>query len=648
MKQICIRLVLVSCLLVLGGKRFVVFAEALDSTLPPVELSSLNFVNQNISDILMVFAELTGKSIIADESIKGSTSFYFNNVDDIETSFNKFLLLNKLNASVESGITIISKNAAGGIKKQEEKKDFLQYENGSYSLFINQVKLSDCINELFLKAGKEYSLLFKADMMLDKLYFSNKSFDEILKIVLEQGNADYVLRDNIYYITEVQKRDIVKKFKETQLIPLKFISVQEIQNILPHELSAGNFIKVATGTNSLIVTGSSEEIQPIIAFIEKIDSENSNLTRQRFDLKYQNVKDIVPALPQSIHTNAVQIIPGTNSFVTRGTKAQIEELAQYISTIDINETMYPVQLRYIKTEDLLKNLPPSAQNSSVPMLFDSGYPNKVFFKGSAEMYARFTEELKEIDRPKPQLRYELLVIEYTKNKDTKASASLAVEKAKKLGDGNYSLLGNLSNILNINFDVISKFGYQFAASLNMQLSDNTAKVYADTTLHGISGEEIRFQNTDTYRYQELETDSDTGKLIRSGVTREISSGLIVGLNGWVSGDDMITINVNATVSKQNNNGSREGGSSIPSTSERIINTQIRSPSGKPIVLSGLMKETSNARKNGQLFAGDRSISNEKTEVVIYIVPYLVRDTAGNTNLSEELEQYYNKLIGEAK
>jgi type II secretory pathway component GspD/PulD (secretin) len=178
-------------------------------------------------------------------------------------------------------------------------------------------------------------------------------------------------------------------------------------------------------------------------------------------------------------------------------------------------------------------------------------------------------------------------------------------------------------------------------------------VYANTTLNGLSGQEIKFQNTDTYRYQEFEADADTGNITRTGVTREISSGLIVALNGWVSGDDMITISVNATVSKQNNN-TIEDNSGIPSTSERVVHTQVRTPSGKPIVLSGLIKEDSNKNIKkfpllgdipllGRLFK-DQSDTREKTEIVIYVVPYLSRDGEAGEDDAGRIERYYHTFM----
>jgi type II secretory pathway component GspD/PulD (secretin) len=117
---------------------------------------------------------------------------------------------------------------------------------------------------------------------------------------------------------------------------------------------------------------------------------------------------------------------------------------------------------------------------------------------------------------------------------------------------------------------------------------------------------------------------------------------------------MITIAVNATVSKQNRSATGEG-SGIPSTSERIVTTQIRTPSGKPIVLSGLIKEdsSSTARKIPILgdipflkhLFGDDSSSRERTEIVIYIVPYLFVDKEERGDIPRRIEQYYCRFFG---
>lgn len=213
--------------------------------------------------------------------------------------------------------------------------------------------------------------------------------------------------------------------------------------------------------------------------------------------------------------------------------------------------------------------------------------------------------------------------------------------------------------MNLNFDIISKFGYYFAANLNARITDNTANVFTDTTLTALSGQDVKFQNTDTYRY--IEYDYDNSSSTRSSVTQQITSGLIVSLNGWISGDNMITMTVNATISKQNTDNSSSSNSSssatttLPSTSERVVTTQVRTKSGEPVVISGLIKEDITDTESRVPFLGRIPLlgrlfkhttkGKEKTEIVIYIVPHLIQDQETSDSDSLNIERYYSNFIG---
>jgi general secretion pathway protein D len=524
----------------------------------------------------------------------------------------------------------------------------------TWSLSLDKGRFLELLADLFKKAGKEYSLLTKTDSALENLYFSGKSFDSMLRLLLEQGNADYIVQNNVYYIVELQRKDVLKKLKDTTVVPIVNIPAQDIPNLLPSELATGNGIKIDKNANSVILSGTPEEITPVLDFIKMIDHPTDGLKYEKFDVKYLKVKDLLAIVPAKLTPIAPVIVPESNSFIYLGRDEGIEAMRQFLRVVDSKQEGFPIKLKYLKTEDFMKILPPSITKEDI---VDSGYPNLVFFTGSEKKRALFLRELANVDRPKPQIRYQLLVIQYDKSnsltkKDTNFSASTTPDGSESKS----SLSGMLSNIISLNFDVISQFGYDFATKLNIQMGDGLAKVFADTTLNGLSGQDIKFQNTETYRYQELAYDEDTKKTTSTGVTKEITSGLIITMNGWISGDDMITMSVNATVSKRNAAGSSGGTdtNNIPSTTERVINTQIRTPSGKPIILTGLIKdETSDSNSRvpilghipllGYLFSNNDN-SKSKTEIVIYIIPYLCREESYENGTDFRLERYYGTFV----
>ncbi|MCK5154569.1 MAG: type II and III secretion system protein, partial [Spirochaetales bacterium] len=268
-----------------------------------------------------------------------------------------------------------------------------------------------------------------------------------------------------------------------------------------------------------------------------------------------------------------------------------------------------------------------------------------------EKLERFLIDLEYIDKPIPQIRYELLVVQYqeSKNKEFGFTASNEI-----MEDGaQTSILGSLGNLINLNLDIVTTFGYLFAIDLNAKISDSEARILADTTLNGLTGEDISFQNTNTYRYRDMEIDPDTGEVKSTGVTREITSGLIISINGWVSGDDMITMDVKSTVSKRGADVSSSTGNPPP-TSEKVISTHVRTPSGKPVIISGLLQQEkdvilqktpilSSIPLLGWLFTSEvETFTN--TELVIYIVPYIEYPERERLASDKIFKEYYKSFF----
>lgn len=701
-------------------------------------LKAMEFVNQDIQDILMALASISGKSIIPDDTVNGKASFYFAEAD-FDDSLNNFLETYKLyskkengiykisrisceynsttalvslhadnvnvepllknlskeigktilydtlpsvsltvaidNLSVESALDICIKKlndytletyenyyyvkrveqVSGSSKKKNSK--VIIHEGDSYSINIEKERFLDIITQLFAESKQEYSIFVQNDMQLSNLYFSNKDFNTILSLILEQANADYVLKDNIYYIIDLQKKGVGGKIRKTDVVSLTWIQAADVLSLLPADLSSASVIKVDKNNNTLILTGTTEEIEPIKNFIKQIDIQSNVLDFRSVEIKHLKAADIVSMIPAKLMQTTPVQIPNTNSLLLSGSKESLDAAEAFIKSVDVKKNVLPVYLKYIKIEDLLANLPPSISEGDI---INSGYPNLIFYSGSEENYEIFQEQLKLIDRPHPQIKYQILVIQYDKGKSLSLKPTHDV--TQEASDATSYIVGaSLNNIMSLSFDIISSFGVKFAESLNVQIGTEDANVFTDTTLTALSGQDVNFQNTDTYRYIEPGYDStSSGSTIKTSSTQSITSGLIVNLNGWISGDDMITMSVDATVSKQNSAASSSGSSltTLPSTSERVVSTQVRTKSGEPVVISGLIKEDIIVTENkipilgyipllGHLFT-TTSDSKKKTEIVIYIIPHLIQEDYGSATDDMNVERYYSSFINGGK
>jgi len=619
------------------------------------DLINLNAENVDIEMLVRSISRNMGVTIIYDQlpratiNINSEGTKLTDLLEIIIRRYADYSLLFENNAFYIKRETDNTQNTAGRLGSNS-----ITTRGGLYSMNIQRASFSSIISLLFRTAGLEYSMLQRSDSSLDNLYFQDRSFDQLLRLVLEQANCDYVVSDSVYYIFEVQRRDILKKLRDVIVIQLQHIGVDNAVALIPNEYSASSFIKTDKTSNSVYLTGSTEEITPIADFLLMIDVPVEGKSFVRFEVQFLPVRDFIALLPQELSRTSPSVIPASNAFLVYIDELQHRRFTDFKTLVDRQNTGKPVQLKYIKSEELLQFMPPSVTREELVLSSD---PTLVFFLGSDEKYLSFLEHLKLIDRPKPQIRYQLLVIQYQRSDNVNWSRALNVNAPVSSSNSAYSLMlsGIFSNLVNINFDVITEFGYQFAHQLNLQLGEDRAKILADTTLNGISGQDIKFENTTTFRYRDTTIDPDTGRPFYTGVTREIHSGLVLNINGWVSGDGMVTMNVNASVSKQDEGGANTSATTNPPpTSERAVNTQVRTRSGTPIVIGGLLQveRIENERRLpvlgripliGRLFK-DIVVQDNTTEMVIYIIPHVYNTGSQVTDQARRIDDYFTRYV----
>lgn len=625
----------------------------------------MDFRNQKITDIIYSLAKLCGKSVITDETVNGIQTFHFEDrsfeqalyrfaeanslwvwkkedvyyvskvkieekdgkidVSAEETDVSSFLRmlsrktkttvmfdsLPQVNvtvrlseASLEDVLNLvlmklpgfslerigqgyfIGKNTAGGSRRNTDIFN-LSCTDGKYSISLQKAVFNTVLEALFKREGKEFSILCKNNQNLESIYFKDKSFEEMLSLILEQAGCSFGIDKDIYYIFEVSKKDATKKFRDVKILELKNISTSVFMQMVPSEILGDAVVKTDEKKNLLVIIAGPESLAGIISFVNLIDVKNDK----------EKVK----------------------------------------STREI-------KLKYIKSQELIDSISEPVNRNCIFKTWDS---SRVFFTGSDDEYSLFLNQLAFLDIPKQQIKYQILVVQRQKTEGTKFNSSFAINDTQEEPVKNRGL--TISNIFNIKFDVISHMGIQFAENLNAELSEGKSRVLADTTLNGLSGEQINFSNTNTYRYRDIIVDT-TGDLYTS-TTREISSGLTISLNGWVSGDDMITVKIDAQVSKQGSSDSAGDTSNPPATSEKKVSTNVRTRSGESVIIGGLFQQETDVSERrvpvlgsipliGNIFR-HKTTSTADTEFVIYLVPFVEKKEKSN---EERIKQYYEKYV----
>lgn len=609
---------------------------------------SWDFSNCEIKDILYAMSLDSGISIVTDDTVSGSGDLKFAG-KDFDAAFETFLNANRLFVKRGEGIWTVSKFS-------------MKNEDGLFFVAACDMQPHQILEKL------SYEL--KAVLTFDSLpgqkisfRFNGISEDLLMEALAKRfGNYEVLKSEAGYHFSkkiETRKNEAVDGYCRIERAGEGF--VVDVRDCKFSDVIERLFSLAGTGSlpkNFCLLSGGDARLQRSVfegidftdtlaklcgqagcAFVLDKDifyiflngnSKNELITGNRvwkkFSLKFTKSQEFFSFLNKKIGKLETIALPDESSFLCLASKSEEAEILELIGDVDLNQKTYLVNLKYLKPSEFINYLPPGIDKSA---LFVADESSNLYFKGTESAYKNLLEQLEICDRPVKRLSYDLLILQYDETSQKNWSSSLSADRMS-LGDRN-SLSATLGSVMNFNMNVVTAFGLDFALDLQNSIEENKTKVFADTTLHGISGKKINFQNTNTYRYRDNNVDPDTGLPIYSGVTKEISSGIKLDILGWVSGDGMITSTVTASVSRQGTDTSASTGNPPP-TSEKVITTEVRGKSGEPVILSGLVQKADSKQEKrtpflskipllGNLFKA-KETTKEYSQMVIYLVPHL--------------------------
>lgn len=519
-------------------------------------------------------------------------------------------------------------------------------DDDGYSLDVTASTLGELLRLLFDGSGREHQLLASPQTPVGPMRHAGRPFDEALTLIVEQADATWTRVGDVYYVVSARPRAAVARALVTSVVALEHLSVAALLELLPSDRISDALIRGERSRNEITVTGAPAEVERITTLVARLDVPPRGRTYRRYDLQTISPSQLGAVLPGHLHAVKLVELPGSQAVVALATEEQAMALGRFLEAVDRPPAAVPITLDHVTVDRLLEVLPPSAQPGDV---VPTGDPHRFFHLGTAEERDRFLAELASIDVPVPAVRYHLLVVQYQKSDGFDFDIDLS--NTPTTPDAEQAFIAQIGSLLMLDFDIVSTLGYQFAARLDASLRNASASIVADTTLNALSGRPVSFSNTNTYRYRDVERDPETGDQVRTGVVREITSGLIVEITGHAHGE-AVTMDVSASVSRRGNDESATG--TPPTTSEKVVRTRVRAPAGTPVILSGLrqQEDDSSIRETpllsriplvGRLFAA-RHETSDTTELAIYIVPQIERP-AGTLDTDAALMEIYERHFG---
>ncbi|WP_426039839.1 secretin N-terminal domain-containing protein [Brevundimonas sp. DC300-4] len=267
--------------------------------------------------------------------------------------------------------------------------------------------------------------------------------------------------------------------------------------------------------------------------------------------------------------------------------------------------------------------------------------NRIIFTGTASDFDQLRNLMQTLDIPAPQVVIEVMIAEVTLSDVTRLGINFSGNETN--GDGT-TTIGTEGITLGAGGVLATFVGPEFRARINAEASNRRINILQRPQLVVRSGGTARFQvGTDvpiitSQRATDTSQNGNGTDVLQSVQYRQ--TGVILDLKPVVYGD-----RVDIQISQENSTaGAAPEGISSPTILNRSLTTQIAITDGWTGVLGGLIANNYSKTNGGVPFLKDipligsafqnNSVEGDRTELLILITPYIVRNDEDMADFAE--------------
>lgn len=631
------------------------------------------FVNQEISEILYSVSLVENQSIAVDDTVSGIGTFRFYG-ENFDEAFDSFLMANRLYVDKSKDTWVVSKIRFSTFEEKNEEKTF---SLDCYDLFLERIFE-------YISEKTNYAIIYSSlPNVKQSFHLKANSLEKLIELILKNFDGyEISSEENTIFIGKKLNKEVVVAEKtdksqiEIQFFDNKFninLKNANFEKFLDEMKKKMDFQFLSLVKENPVISWAEFENQDFnfvldsvcalcnVAFTQKDDlfifytnyEKSKELVNEKqwtsYLLENISAENFVSLFSNRFKNLDIMILSDSSVMISHSEKER-DLITDFIHKTDVKMEKHLLTFDYISASKFLKDLP---RDFSEQDFYSTGTESSLFFYGTLAQFENLKKYVSEMDKAQKRISYDLLIVQTQKSRVDNWNSSL---KVSRLNPGNENTV-NLSVAPNFSFNsnFVSAFGLMFSAELQASIQENETEIFADTTLYGVSEVPIEFKNTNTFRYRDPYINLENGSQIQSGITKEIVSGLVLDIVGSVSGNGTITTSVTASVSRRGADVSSNSGNPPP-TSEKLVTTQVIGKSGEVIVLSGLVQNDSTFVEErlpfiskipllGKLFSG-KTKNNEKTEMIIYLVPHLdenPQDVVQSENILKKILELKNYL-----
>jgi general secretion pathway protein D len=297
--------------------------------------------------------------------------------------------------------------------------------------------------------------------------------------------------------------------------------------------------------------------------------------------------------------------------------------------------------------------------------------NTLLIIATAAEYSVIESALRKLDVPQRQVVMEVTIAEVTLTDDIQFGVDWLFKGGAPSGRGSggnlNSLLGGSNNpatppgstspIMQLaqGFTYIinnSNFPGGIQAALKLLDSYGNTKVIANPHVAALDNQKATIKSGDRIPIASNTTVGGTTNAITT-TSQYIDTGVLLQVTPHINNGGLVTLDVNVEVSVPGNSGCTAEQQCAPPISTRSVQTLVVVPTGRTMVMGGLINETRGNTSQGLpglsripfiggLF-GEQELKDNRTELVLFITPRVVADEKDNAAVIEDLRKRMEQL-----
>ena len=416
---------------------------------------------------------------------------------------------------------------------------------------------------------------------------------------------------------------------------------------------------------------------------------------------FPNVKNMAKLLfPQTISSEKVGVLKDetTNALILVGKKENVDKLLRYVVRLDVagesvEQKMYVIPLENSNVEEMEKilgklvaqmnNMPASnpikaakakksGQKNAKAMVVGDKERNALIVLATPDQIKNIRAVIRRIDVAKPQVYVKAKIVEINTRKAKNVGLKYGFEGGKITTKGLFSLAGNMgapslmvsrsllgflsSSTTNSDgtttttnpFSFSSSIKELFALGIKMDLlqQEGAAHTLSEPSVLCTNNQEAEIYVGETRSILVSSSVGDTkDAVVRNKYSRE-DIGISLKVTPRLSSNNKVTLKVEAVLEDIVPGSSATA--DRPTTTKRKVVTNAIVNHGQTVILGGLMKSSGGKTVSKIPILGDIPIlgalftstgySESKINVVIYLTPYIVRNSRDLTRLREFLSE----------